>query len=444
MRATVTRARDAGTNLAFFGANTMYWRIRLDDRTTGPARLVVGYRSDAHLDPVREERPLEATARFRDAPAAAPEQDLIGMQYECYPVDTDFVIASAGWWGFEGTGVANGDHVNGLVGPEADRVYPGRLTPRPIQVVAHTAYDCRGVTTTSQSVYYTTPSGAAVFAAGTLRWGCALLDRCERPLGARTGRFVSVVTGNLLTEFATGPVGRHRPARDNLDRFQLPLGQHGRRELSPGGRSDIMAGMTRGRGGRGGRVRHGAAVLVALGRDPLGLHRRRRAGRTATRATPAMALNIESAPGAGSLGEKAQADAETDVGDVLSHYLVEGFLGDYPREDFVGAFDAFTGGAASSAARQLDLLTANRYRDASDVQATRLDARLSFLVDGRDVVGASAAVRFAFEATGADGDTSAFTLEGRILLDEVDGTWSVFGYDLVRDDPGQVDAEATS
>ncbi len=204
-----------------------------------------------------------------------------------------------------------------------------------------------------------------------------------------------------------------------------------------------MAGMTRGRGGRGGRVLHGAAVLVALAAT---LSACTDDGEPADGdpTTPAMALNIESAPGAGSLGEKAQADAETDVGDVLSHYLVEGFLGDYPREDFVGAFDAFTGGAASSAARQLDLLTANRYRDASDVQATRLDARLSFLVDGRDVVGASAAVRFAFEATGADGDTSAFTLEGRILLDEVDGTWSVFGYDLVRDDPGQVDAEATS
>ena len=159
--------------------------------------------------------------------------------------------------------------------------------------------------------------------------------------------------------------------------------------------------------------------------------------------TEPMALSIKAAPGAGSLGQKARADAETEVGDVLSHYLVEGFLGDYPREDFVGAFDGFTGGAASSAARQLDLLTANRYRDASAVRPTRLDARISFLVDDADVVGASAAVRFAFEATTDDG-TTPFTLEGRILLEEDDGTWSVFGYDLLRDDPGQVDAEASS
>ena len=44
-------ARDAGTNLAFLGANTMYWRVRLESRPTGPARLMTGYRSEAYLDP---------------------------------------------------------------------------------------------------------------------------------------------------------------------------------------------------------------------------------------------------------------------------------------------------------------------------------------------------------------------------------------------------------
>jgi hypothetical protein len=155
-----------------------------------------------------------------------------------------------------------------------------------------------------------------------------------------------------------------------------------------------------------------------------------------------MALSIETAPGAGSLGAKAQADAETAVGDVLSHYVVEGFLGDYPREDFVGAFEDFTGGAARTAARNIDLLTANRYGDASEVRATRLDARVSFLVEDRDVFGASAAVRFGFEAT-TDGRTTPFSLEGRLLLEENDGTWSVFGYDVARDDADPIDAEAS-
>ncbi|MFC7495245.1 MULTISPECIES: N,N-dimethylformamidase beta subunit family domain-containing protein [unclassified Nocardioides] len=223
MRDTVEQARDAGTNLAFLGANTMYWRIRLEDDSSGPARTVVGYRSDAHLDPVRETRPAETTGRFRDAPVPRAEHGVVGMQYECYPVDTDYVIVSPQWWGFRGTGLRAGDRIVGLVGPEADRVYPDAASPKRLEVLSHTSYDCRGVTTTTQSVYYTVPSGAGVFAAGTLRWGCAFIDGCEHPLGPDARSFVRTVTGNLVREFAKGPVGARHPARPNVDRFALPV-----------------------------------------------------------------------------------------------------------------------------------------------------------------------------------------------------------------------------
>ena len=222
MRHAVEQARDAGTNLAFFGANTMYWRIRLDDRATGPARLEVGYRSDASLDPERDERPDEATSRFRDAPEAEAEQDVLGMMYECYPVDADYVVTSPRWWGFDGTGARLGDRYPSLVGPEADRVYLDDRTPRPMEVLSNTSYSCRGVSTSSQSVYYTTTSRAGVFSAGTLRWGCAIIDSCEHPLGDRTRAFVRIVTDNVLRTYAAGPVGRKHPARDNLTDFDLP------------------------------------------------------------------------------------------------------------------------------------------------------------------------------------------------------------------------------
>jgi hypothetical protein len=221
MRAAVLDARDAGTNLAFLSGNTMYWRIRLEDGLEEPNRVVVGYRSSAQLDPLYAQGSPGTTAQFRQPPAPRPEHDLLGMQYECYPVDTDYVVASPGWWGFRGTGVRRGTHVPGLVGPEADRVYPDERLPRPLQVLSHSPYSCRGVTTTTQSVYYTTPSGAGIFNAGTLRWGCAMVDRCERPLGNATLRFTRAVTGTILTEFARGPVGTLHPARDNVDEFDL-------------------------------------------------------------------------------------------------------------------------------------------------------------------------------------------------------------------------------
>ena len=152
-----------------------------------------------------------------------PENAVVGMLYECYPVDTDYRVVSPRWWGFRGTGVREGSLIPGLVGPESDRVYPDRNTPRPLQILSHSTFDCRGVVTSTQSVYYSTKSGAGVFTAGTLRWGCALIDRCERPLGGTTSRFVRIVTGNLLRAFATGPVGARHPARDNVRRFDLPL-----------------------------------------------------------------------------------------------------------------------------------------------------------------------------------------------------------------------------
>ena len=73
----------------------------------------------------------------------------------------------------------------------------------------------------------------------------------------------------------------------------------------------------------------------------------------------------------------------------------------------------------------------------------KLDARLSFLVHEGDVVGATAAVDF-FEATTSDGQTRDLSLVGRFMLQEKDGTWSVFGYDVDHDDGMSLGSEESS
>ena len=224
MRRHVTAARDAGTNLAFLGANTMYWRIRLDDRSTGPDRLQVGWRSDAALDPAAAADASLSTARWRDPPRSQPENSLIGMQYECYPVSASLRVVTPGWWGFRDTGVRRGTSFEDLIGTEADRVYPIPSTPRPLQILASTPYTCGGVETSSQSTYYTTESGAGVFTAGTLRWVCALTRHCDSgTMPASTEQFVSTVTGNVVREFSKGPTADRYPARDNVAQFDLPV-----------------------------------------------------------------------------------------------------------------------------------------------------------------------------------------------------------------------------
>ena len=160
---------------------------------TGPARR------GRRLPALRPPRPaVRAGVRRGDGalprrrPSPRPEHDLLGMQYECYPVDTDYVVASPRLVGFRGTGVRRGDHVPGLVGPEADRVYPDGRLPRPLQVLSHSPYSCRGVTTTTQSVYYTPAPGPGCSTpapcAGGARWSTGASARWARVTPASPGR----------------------------------------------------------------------------------------------------------------------------------------------------------------------------------------------------------------------------------------------------------------
>lgn len=155
------------------------------------------------------------------------------------------------------------------------------------------------------------------------------------------------------------------------------------------------------------------------------------------------ALRVETVAGADQLDERTRTELEGAVGDVLSTYVVEAFLGDFPRQEFVRSFESFTSGAARSAAGDIDQLTAARVGDATAVRATDLEARLSFLTQSGTVHGGTAKVHFAFEATMEDGSTRPVVLDGRFLLDAERGTWSIFGYDVALDDGADLDAGST-
>ena len=69
-RAAITQARDAGTNVAFLGANTCYRRIRLAPGADSPAdRTVICYKTDVGQDPMYSADPALATTDYRLPPA---------------------------------------------------------------------------------------------------------------------------------------------------------------------------------------------------------------------------------------------------------------------------------------------------------------------------------------------------------------------------------------
>jgi hypothetical protein len=147
-----------------------------------------------------------------------------------------------------------------------------------------------------------------------------------------------------------------------------------------------------------------------------------------------VALEVRIASCAGRADEDARSALESGIGDTLSSYVVAGFLGDYPREDFVSSFEVFTSGAARDAAGDIDVLTAADYQDAERVDATRLRARISCLAPGGKVTGATAHVELDFAADEGGPEPTPFTLSGRFLLVPGPRGWSVFGYDVARDD----------
>jgi hypothetical protein len=220
-RANVTAARDAGTNLAILGANCCFRRVRYEPSSTGQDRQVVCYKTDFHADPAfKDGKP--PTNDYRADPGADPESSMLGVIYDGYPVDAPYVVTNAGHWLLEGTGAKDGDSFAHLVGVEYDRVNTDFRTPRPIEILAHSPVVCEDRHSYSDTAFYAAPSGAGVFASGTMRWVEGLdasgdgSSGADHSMDARAGAFTQQVTTNLLKAFAAGPAGRAHPPQDNV------------------------------------------------------------------------------------------------------------------------------------------------------------------------------------------------------------------------------------
>jgi hypothetical protein len=208
MRDGVEAARDHGVNLVFMGANASFRRIRLEPSALGPLRHEVNYRV-ASEDPLNGVDPDRVTTSWRSDPNPRPESELIG---------------EASSWMFDGTGWTNGTVLPGLVGNEYDRVTPESPTPSDIEVLAHSPVVCRGVNSFSDMTYYTSLSGAGVFATGTFRVEEHMGPPC--PAGQIVGVDcqVSQMMTNVLTAFAAGPAGTAHPSHNNLADFGIAPG----------------------------------------------------------------------------------------------------------------------------------------------------------------------------------------------------------------------------
>lgn len=210
----VEAARDRGLNVAFFGANTVYWHTRLEPSGAGPDRRMAVYRK-ATEDPLAAQDPQQATVTWREAPLNRGQHRLVGATWGGLGVVGSFRVLDPDSWIFAGTGVRAGQVLVNSLGGEYDIAVPGDPdSPPTLDVIAAAPLRVGPQATMGTMSYYTVRSGAGVFSAGTTYWPCQLRNLChEMAVDPTTRTILERMTENILRTFATGPAGTPHPSR---------------------------------------------------------------------------------------------------------------------------------------------------------------------------------------------------------------------------------------
>lgn len=181
----IQQARDAGINLAFFGANANHWQVRMESSSSGidGNRVLTCYKDEngSTFDPIKDST---TTKKWRDLGRA--EQTLIGVQHDIngWNLDTanqpPLIVQTSSHWAYSGTNFANGSAIPYLIGYEIDNLDPGYPKPPLLQPTSQTIIgnspfvNHSNTLYTSQASIYQAPSKAWVFGSGTMSWSWAL------------------------------------------------------------------------------------------------------------------------------------------------------------------------------------------------------------------------------------------------------------------------------
>ena len=208
MRWNVEAGRDRGVNLAFLAGNECYWQVRFEPSTVDGAldRNMVCYKSLA--DPIfKTASNYLTTVEYRVYPVANWESSLLGVSYSGQGVFGDLVVNDASHWLFANTGLRAGQLLPGLLGYEVDAT--NRFSPPGVQVACLSPFMSNNVASPlpgfADAASYTAPSGATVFASGSMQWnwglddfnGGSLRDFYRNPV-------VMQMTRNLMSRLVNG------------------------------------------------------------------------------------------------------------------------------------------------------------------------------------------------------------------------------------------------
>jgi putative cell wall-binding protein len=177
-------------NLALFNANIGYWQVRLENG----GRTLVSYKNRADEDPYNKVDPSQVTTLFRKAPVNRPEENLFGTMYRGIPEKTmPLVVTNASHWIYNGTGLKNGDKIEGVVGGEVDR----SVFKENVEYIARSPVVLYGKPGLSDVIWYNHPDGRKVFSVGTFYWNW-FLDPYGHSDKASFNKNIEIMTTNAL------------------------------------------------------------------------------------------------------------------------------------------------------------------------------------------------------------------------------------------------------
>jgi hypothetical protein len=209
------QARDAGTNFGFLGANEVYWQGRIERDQKGRETALTVYR-DSKLDRLAKSNPSTTTVQWRHPPLLRDPAALVGVGMSVVGVRGDYVVNTAPSWLFAGTKLRKDDVLELAFGNEVDAQEPPTgHSPANLQVVLHGVAVAAGSSRphTATAAYYSAPSGAGVFAAGTTLWVCGLDATCpSNATPPATSVAIQQITLNLFTAFGVPRAGRLHPS----------------------------------------------------------------------------------------------------------------------------------------------------------------------------------------------------------------------------------------
>jgi hypothetical protein len=244
-------ARDKGTNIMSFSANTALWHVRFDPSDTG-RRTMICYK-DSHdtvgWDGVTKYDPVEYTGTWRDTrtniggvnnPWRQPESELFGQWFIANgPQSLTMVVPDTYkdlpiWRNTAVTSLGSGASQTlfaGSIGYEWDYVKTNEATTptnlvllqeQDISITGKAAnddgsnYSGNGTFRYGMSLYLA-PSGSMVFGAGTWRWGWGISR--YRASSADTNSSIDIVmqqaTINLLKDLGMSPAAILTTAQNN-------------------------------------------------------------------------------------------------------------------------------------------------------------------------------------------------------------------------------------